>query len=646
VYFCNQTLRFMKYYCILLWFVFTTAGFAQDEKNEQDKPKKSLREAPKEAPKATIDKYRIVTLEKDTTYVDTSLTIRNSYKFNYLRRDNFGLLPFHNDGQTYNTLDFGLKQNSIYPEFGFKAKHFNYTKAKDINYYSVATPFTELYFKTVLEQGQSVDAFVTLNVAENLNFSMAYKGLRSLGKYANSLSSSGNFRFTTTYFTKGKRYQMNLHYTSQDFLNNENGGIVDKTLFTSGNDQFSQRSRIEVYLTDASSFLEGKRYFVDHAFRINPKEGANAVAIGHQFSYETKFFEFTKTTVTDRFGPSYLNSNYGDATRSNTMYNKLGATFSNRWVGNLNFFIENYHYNYYYNRVILSNDQIIVPNTNNNNYNAIGGKYYYAKNKITGQALFSTSISKQAFSTLDINAKYKFNDKNYFEFQYLNQSKVPDLNYTLYQSGFVNYNWKNNFDNEKINTIKVRTHTQWLALEAQITALQDYLYFSNNDTTGKTLLVTPKQFDKTINYLSVKASNDLKFGKFGLENNVLFQQVVQDEKVLNVPKILTRNTLYFNDYLFQKALFLETGFTVQYFTKYTADDYNPLIGEFYVQNAVNIGDFPLLDFFINARVKRARIFLKAEHFNSSFTGRNYFSAPNYPYKDFLVRFGLVWNFFQ
>jgi Putative porin len=622
-------------------------AMAQEETDSLNKPRKSLRDAPKEATKATFDQYRIVTVERDTTYVDTSLTIRNSYKYNYLRRDNFGLLPFNNDGQTYNTLDFGLKENTVFPEFGFKAKHFNYSKANDIKYYSVATPFTELYFKTVLEQGQSVDAFITLNVAENLNFSIAYKGLRSLGKYVNALSSTGNFRFTTSYFSKNKRYVANFHFVNQDILNNENGGVVDLENFTSGNTQFSQRERLTVYLSDATSNLEGRRYFIDHSFRINPKKSNNDIAINHQLSYESKFFEFNKSSETNRFGAAYLNGNYNDKTKSNSMYNKLGATFANSTVGNINFFIENYQYNYFYNRVVISSNQVIVPNNNSDKLNAVGGKYYYNKNKIKGEALLSTSISNQKFSTLDLFAQYNLNDKNRFSFQYLNQSKVPDLNYTLYQSDFVNYNWKNNFKNEKINTIKIKATTQWLAAEAQITRLDDYLYFSNNFISNvDTLLVTPKQYGKTINYLSLKASNEIKFGKFGLDNSVLFQQVAQDEDILNVPKIVTRNTIYFNDDLFKKALYLQTGFTFQYFTKYYGNDYNPLIGEFYVQNTNKIGDFPLIDFFVNARVKRARIFLKAEHFNSSFTGRDYFSAPNYPYKDFIVRFGLIWNFFQ
>jgi hypothetical protein len=70
-----------------------------------------------------MDQYRFIS-ERDTTYLDTALTIQREYSFNYLRKDNFGL-SFANEGQTYNTLQYSLKV-SPYPEFGFKAKHFNF----------------------------------------------------------------------------------------------------------------------------------------------------------------------------------------------------------------------------------------------------------------------------------------------------------------------------------------------------------------------------------------------------------------------------------------------------------------------------------------------------------------------------------------
>jgi hypothetical protein len=216
----------------------------------------------------------------------------------------------------------------------------------------------------------------------------------------------------------------------------------------------------------------------------------------------------------------------------------------------------------------------------------------------------------------------------------------------LFQSDFINYNWYKSFDNEKFNNLKISAKTQWLSAEAQFTTLNDHLYFSNDDATGETILVTPKQYDGTINYLSVKVQKEIKFGKFALDNTILFQQVTQEDPILNVPKFVTRNALYFSDHVFKKAMFLQTGFTFQYFTEYNANSYNPLMSEFYVQNTEKIGGFPMMDFFVNARVRQTRIFLKAEHFNSSFTGNKFYSAPNYPYKDFVIRFGLVWNFFQ
>ncbi len=638
----------MKYFIYFSFFLSALAGFAQNDLDDQkkDTTKLSLRDAPKENPKGAYNQYQIINYKRDTTFVDTTLTIRKDYDFNYLRKDNFGLIPFHNDGQSYNTLDFGLKRVDALPQFGFKAKHFNYLEAHDINYYAVATPLSEIYFKTVLEQGQSLDAFLTLNTSERLNFSIAYKGLRSLGKYVNSLSSSGNFRFTTSYNTKNKRYYANFHFVSQDIFNNENGGITSKSDFESNDPQFSERARIDVNFVDASSMLKGKRFFIDHSFAINPSREKNIMSIGHEFSYEDKFFEFKKKSTDPLLGISFLPTFIEDLTKSNALYNKISANFSKSIIGNFSVFVQNYKYNYYYNRVVFANNQIVIPNANNNNLNAFGGKYFYTSNKIKGEASFSKSISTQTFSTLDASATYKYDDKNVFFAHYSNISKVPDLNFSLYQSDFVSYNWKNNFKNEKINAVVIKANTQWANAEAKIMTLDDYLYFSNNDITNKTVIVTPKQYAKTINYLSIKLEKEIKFKKFALDNSILYQGVSQPENILNVPQIVTRNTIYYSDQIFKRAMFLQTGFTFQAFSKYYANEHNPLIGEFYVQNSTKIGDFPLIDFFINARIKQTRIFLKAEHLNSSFTGRTYYATPNQPYKDFLVRFGFVWNFFQ
>ena len=80
--------------------------------------------------KAKIQDYLIITRENDTIQVDTTLSIIKEYKFNYLRRDNFELLPFSNMGQTYNSLSYNLKSSEILPQIGATAKHFNYMELK------------------------------------------------------------------------------------------------------------------------------------------------------------------------------------------------------------------------------------------------------------------------------------------------------------------------------------------------------------------------------------------------------------------------------------------------------------------------------------------------------------------------------------
>ena len=155
----------------------------------------------------------------------------------------------------------------------------------------------------------------------------------------------------------------------------------------------------------------------------------------------------------------------------------------------------------------------------------------------------------------------------------------------------------------------------------------------------------PYQWGGIVNFARIRYESEFKYKNFGLYNTIMFQRVLEGEQVLNVPQINTRQTLYYANEFFEKALYLQTGVTVSYFSDYNMNAYDPVLAEFYVQNETALGSFPRIDFFVNAKIQQTRLYLKAEHFNSAMTGYNFYSAPNYPYRDFIVRFGLVWNFF-
>ncbi|CAM4019065.1 putative porin [Flavobacterium branchiophilum] len=643
----------MKKILIIVFLLFPIWIFSQTDLNEKSPSgsrKSLIINHDNDKPKAKIDQYRIISLQKDTTYLDTSLTIKSLYKFNFLRKDIFGLLPFANEGQTYNSLTFNAAPTSVLPEIGFNAKQFNFVSAQKVKYYSVATPLTDLYFKTVMEQGQTVEALIAINTSERLNFSVGFKGLRSLGKYINQLSSTGNFVFTTSYKTKNNRYVAHAHFTGQDFTNGENGGITTLTDFTSGSDDFKNRARLNVYLTDAKTILKGKRFFLDHTFNlVNQKD--ITLALHHQVNYENKFYNYNQATVpstignssVNRFGTSYLSHNINDDTNYNKLYNQVGLVFESNKIGKINVFIDDFRDNSYYNKILIINGNTI-SSVLKHKINSIGGQYSFKKNQWSGYFKFSNDMSQQRTSNTEGQLQYQLKDQNYLAVKIQNINKIPDNTYNLFQSSYLSYNWSNQFQNEKTKNLSLVAKTKWVDAQLQASILNDHLYFSNDSISSQ--IISPKQFQGTIQYYSLKLSRELKYKKWALDNTIMFQEVNQDQKILNLPSIITRNSLYFSDYYFKKALFLQTGVTVNYFSKYYANDYNPVVSEFFVQKQTKIGGYPNLDFFINGRIRQTRIFLIAEHFNASFSGYNYLTAPNYPYRDFMVRFGLVWNFFQ
>ena len=79
-------------------------------------------------------------------------------------------LSFANVGHTYNKLGYTFNDEFKSTQLGARAKHFNYFEIEDIPYYNIPTPFTELFAKSTFEQGQILDALVSLNLTPEYNF--------------------------------------------------------------------------------------------------------------------------------------------------------------------------------------------------------------------------------------------------------------------------------------------------------------------------------------------------------------------------------------------------------------------------------------------------------------------------------------------
>ena len=630
---------------LLLLFLFCTAAvvFSQDSATRFRDSNKSKIEKP------PIDLYKIISIDRDTTFVDTTLNIGKYYRFNYLRRDDFELLPFANVGQTYNSLAYSFDDMDLLPKFAAQSHHLNYMGTEDIYYYHVPTPLTELYFNTAFVQGQQLDAFFTVNTSEQFNFSVAYKGLRSLGQYQNILTSTGNFRFTSNYHTKNRRYNIRVHMTAQDVLNKENGGLTANSiaLFETNNPEFEDRGRLDVNFEDAENKLEGLRFFGIQEYELIRKRDSlqyTVLTLGNSISYEDRFYEYRQTEPFEGLGESYLTGSLNKTTKFEDFQIKGMATLDNNTIGKLSAFVGYTDYNYGYNSVLQLDDGVITNRLKGSLVQA-GASYEkeYKGFKLFGKGAINISGNLDG-NFLKGGASYALNEDNEVNASITVHSVAPNFNFLLNQSDYVNYNWQNDFDNVKTQELKLEIRSKKLVnASVSYTGIDDYAYFmiQPNDSTP-----TPQQFGERIDYVKVKAEREFKFRKFALMNTVMFQQALSGDGVFNVPQIITRQSLYYQDEWFKKAMFMQAGVNFKYFTTYAMNGYDPVLAEFYVQNDQEFGGFPLVDIFFNAKIRQTRIFVQFEHINQLFKStNNHYSAPGYPYRDGVIRFGIVWNFF-
>lgn len=598
--------------------------------------------------------YLILSQSNDTIIIDTTLTLDHEYKFNWTRKDKFGYMEFANQGKTYTPLQADFESISLSPLMGVPAKEYNYYQAEDIKYFNVPTPTSEAAYRNGIGQGQFLDVFFTSNFSEQFNASISYKGLRSLGEYRYSLSSNTNLRIATNYHSKGGHYQLKTHYVQQDLFNEENGGLTDYSMemFQTNNPNFQDRGRLEVNLNDASSQLDGKRIYINQSYQFfSPKKDSitrrmSNLSLDHELKYEWKKFSFDQETIysDNIFGQAYTAA-VEDRTWLETLDNDLGLNFQSPYLlGDFKVYAHLQNYNYSFNTLTVEQDGTILPNHISGDLLSLGAKWNAQVGKMHLDAKAEGIISgNQNGNTINGQIYFQQDSISTYGARLNLSSKAPDFNYQLYQSDYKNFNWYNsNLNNENYRSLAVFLNNKFANIEASYNQVDNFTYFENNENPEVKQLT-----GATVNYLKIKFENEFKFGKFALRNTMLYQNVFEGQEAFRVPEFVTRNTLYFSSYVFKgKPMFLQTGVHFNYFSKHYANAFNPVLGSYVVQNDQQIGNYPVLDYFINAQVRRTRIFFKIENFTSSLLEPNYFASPLYPYRDWKIRFGIIWTWFN
>lgn len=660
-----------------------------------DEKKKRYRPYLKSMEEVTVSDYKMLYLDETEKSVDTSLSLAGEYAFNFLRKDYFELLPLPNMGEGFNRLGYDFHEQSYTPQMGARVKHFGYFEKEDVPYYEMPSAYTELFFKTTFEQGQHLDVTLAINTSPKFNIAVSFKGFRSLGKYTSSLSRSRQFRISTQYQTYNHRYRLRLHQTTQSLENDYNGGLNNDGVYFFENapnyvvaddqgqavlnengeeeivfyDGFLDRSQLPTQVA-GTNVLEGKRYFMDHQYRMFPvakDTTAYKMTLGYRAYYENKNYQLNQSRVNNYFYETFNEGSAVDTTYYSTLENSLYAKFENTFLGKLKVDLHHLQWDYSFAENEYQKDTLL-PNSINANQLAAEAKWSKSIFGVKAEAGFYNSF-KTEYGTRawDVAVSRKLVKGIHLRAAYKDRSQPLNFNYHLVQSDFREYTWHNpDLINQEFKTKSlVLSHPKWGRISGEWTGIDNYTFFNNTTLLkdlNKRFKLEVVQMDKKIDYFKARFDQRLDFGKFSWINAVQFQEVTQEENpdellsgplALNVPKWLARSTLMLTSSMFNAALFFQSGATFVFFTDYYADQYNPLIAEFVTQNNTKIGEYPRVDFFFNAKIQSSRLFIKLENVNSTLehliypdAPYDYYAAPFTPYRDFSIRIGLIWNFFE
>jgi hypothetical protein len=247
----------------------------------------------------------------------------------------------------------------------------------------------------------------------------------------------------------------------------------------------------------------------------------------------------------------------------------------------------------------------------------------------------------------------------------LTASYAPDLT----QQHLVgnHYQWEHTpgaatpFSNTLANQLTVRLaqrlpfladHT--LEASAAVVNLNGLIYYASDpvtsvasDATRMSPLAGPVQASQSSQLLIGFVRHRFRLGKVFFDNQGTYTAGADSTNAtLRIPKLVTQSRVYYQTYVFKKALLGQIGAELYYQTRFRGYAYSPSTQQFYIQDRFNIRDYAVANVFLTADIKAATIFVKVAYVNQGLDAGGYFTTPMYTAYPRRLQFGVRWRFFS
>jgi hypothetical protein len=565
-----------------------------------------------------------------------NISLKNFHK--YIPKNNLG-----NTGLVFNDLSYSPLPSTIGFNY-YKNNYQNYFFSNQkILFYNTRTPYTDVFYVIGTKREQLFKMIFSYNIKKNWNISVDFLRIRSEGVYLRQNTNDNSIDLTTNYKSDNNKYWLIGSIALNSYKNAENGGIQSDSVFENGGS--IDKKLLDIKLTSAKKSVGNFNFFLKQIlnFGKNSKDTSKAGII-----------PYSRLILTSGLDANYFK--YEDS-------NPMSGFYSNVFYDTIKTFDSSFYYNIEneiaWKRLdnlkhrglqdiiglglnvkhqFISVRQRSIDSTFNNII--IGAELY---NTYSNHSFFWNLTGKYVVNGYNIgdhllSGCVKKQISNYVIGIYARtQLQEADFIYNKYRSN--HFLWDNDFKKTTKNSAEAffQSNKYDFKINATFSKFTNIAYFDN--------YAVARMYNGSLSVLSVALNKDFSFFNWHLDNKIVYQ-IAPDSCIIRIPEYILEHSLYYENNLLKDALLVQIGASLFFTSSFYANSYMPATGQFYLQNDKKTGNYPFIDFFINAQVKNVRIFFKIDHLNSGWSGNNYMVTPDYPYPDRTFKLGVSWKFFD
>lgn len=508
-----------------------------------------------------------------------------------------------------------------------------------VQFYRTKGPYASLTGIAGSKQEQWFKLLFSHTFKNKLNLTVAFNRYSGIGFYAKQQSFTNNFYTSSNYATASGRAGYNAYFLFNKVKHQENGGIKNDSLFL--DNPRVTKTLLPVNISSAHRENRTMSVYANPWFRLNKREDSSTVLshyVDYEFRYQANYYKYKddNDSADHYYQLYYINTvSTKDSTHTLQFANQANYTLK---VNPLDLALKIGYRNEYnlvhqYRDSTIRNNMVLANvSFNKKQYqgNLSASSVVSGANQGDYQAELANRLALQLFK--------KWKNPLVLSLNLLMEQRHADYIYNRWYSN--HFIWSNQYSPTQTQqaSASISSKDLRLSLGAFVQNINHYLYFDE--------FARPQQYDGNVQKLSVYIKKDLLIAKhLGFDNTVYYQST-SDSSLVRMPKLDIRSALYYQGNLFNKALWLQVGFQGEYYSRFTGYAYMPATNIYYLQDKQHVGNYPYIDFFISARIKPVKFFVKIDHVFQGFMGTGYSLLAGYLQPDRAFKFGLNWVFFD